>query len=399
MSVESTYALAGLEPAERDLIRFAQQVVATPSLPEQEHDVSRLFADELSKLGYRDIEVDDVGNVTAWLGDGPPRLMFNGHIDHVPPAGMEDPYEARLVDGAELGGRPGLAIRGRGSCDMKANVAAGAYAAAFLDHETLTRGSYLFTADVQEETDSPLGVPALLRRGLVAEYGISGESTSLNVYLGHRGKLQFDIVVNGRSSHASTPDDGVNAVFEALPFVQAVQRLADDLPEVERFGRGTVTVTGISSQPNCDVAVVPSSCVIRIDRRYIPGETPESVQEQMQRLVDEVAAASGASAKLELVNVYPLMTIDDDHELVAAGADAVRDVTGRSPELKAWRFGVNATFMSEWGVPTIGIGPGNEDFAHTAHEHVPVDEVIQASRIYARLITSLCSPDNQQPTA
>jgi putative selenium metabolism hydrolase len=391
-------ALAGLAPIERDLIRFAQRVVATPSLPEREHDVSRLFADELSKLGYRDIEVDEVGNVTAWLGEGPARLMFNGHIDHVPPAGMENPYEARLMDGAGLGGRAGLAIRGRGSCDMKANVAAGAYAAAFLDPETLTRGSYLFTADVQEETDSPLGVPALLRRGLVAEYGISGESTSLDVCLGHRGKLQFDIVVEGRSSHASTPDDGVNAVYEALPFIQAVQRLAEDLPEVERFGKGSVTVTGISSQPDGDVAVVPSSCVIRIDRRYVPGETPQSAQAQMQRLVDEVVAASGASATLELVNVYPLMTIGDDHELVAAGADAVREVTGRTPELKAWRFGVNATFMSEWGVPTIGIGPGNEDFAHTANEHVPVDEVIQASRVYARLIAKLCCPDDERTT-
>jgi acetylornithine deacetylase/succinyl-diaminopimelate desuccinylase-like protein len=77
----------------------------------------------------------------------------------------------------------------------------------------------------------------------------------------------------------------------------------------------------------------------------------------------------------------------------------VLDVPGRTPELKAWRFGVNATFMSEWGVPTIGIGPGNEDFAHTAHEHVPVDEVIQASRIYARLITKLCCPDDEPPTS
>ena len=77
---------------------------------------------------------------------------------------MEDPYDARLIEVAGPAG-PTLAIRGRGTCDMKANVIAGAFAAAFLDRERLTEGTFVFTADVQEETDSPVGVPALLERG------------------------------------------------------------------------------------------------------------------------------------------------------------------------------------------------------------------------------------------
>jgi succinyl-diaminopimelate desuccinylase len=303
---------------------------------------------------------------------------------------MADPYDARLVDAAQFGGE-GLAIRGRGSCDMKANVAAGAYAAAFLDLATLTSGSFLFTADVQEETDSPLGVPALLERGLRADFGISSESTSLGVYLGHRGKVQFDVVVEGRSSHASTPSDGLNAVYRAVPFLQALERFPDGLPSDPVIGRGTLTVSGISSDPSTAVAVVPSSCAIRVDRRYIPGETPESCEAELAELVAEVSSREGIPAKLELVNVYPLMAIDAGHALVQHGVDAVREVTGGEPPIGAWRFGVNATFMSEAGIPTIGIGPGNENFAHTKDEHVPVGELIDASRIYAALITRLCS--------
>jgi succinyl-diaminopimelate desuccinylase len=243
---------------------------------------------------------------------------------------------------------------------------------------------------VQEETDSPLGVPALLERGIRAEYGISSESTSLAVYLGHRGKIQVDVRVVGRSSHASTPADGVNAVFAAIPFLQAIEAMPAGLPSDELFGQGTITVTGVTSEPIPELAVVPSSCTIRVDRRYIPGETPESCVAEIAAVVGQVTAETGTEATVELAGVYPLMSIDRDHPLVREGIAAVTAVTGKEPRIGAWRFGVNATFMSEAGIPTIGIGPGNEDFAHTRDEHVPVDELVSASRVYAKLIERLC---------
>jgi succinyl-diaminopimelate desuccinylase len=381
--------LETLSEPERRLVEFARRLVGTPSLPGEERAVAELLVAELEELRYRDVEVDGAGNVTGVIGQGPARLMFNGHLDHVPPAGMVDPYDARLVDATRFGGR-GLAIRGRGSCDMKANVAAGAHAAALLDPAELAGGTYVFTADVQEETDSPEGVQALLRRGVRAQYGISGESTGLAVHLGHRGKLQFDVVVSGRSSHASTPEAGLNAVYRAVPFLQALEQLPGRLRSDELFGRATVTVSGISAEPLEDVAVVPGACTIRVDRRYVPGETPESCEQELVDLVAAVSRREGVEAEVRLVNVYPLMSIAPDHELVEMGLAAVREVAG-SGRVGTWRFGVNATFMSEAGIPTIGIGPGNEDYAHTADEHVPVGELLQASRIYASLIMRLCS--------
>src|SRR5919198_1861959 len=177
--------------------------------------------------------------------------MFNGHLDHVPPAGMDDPYGAQVVDGH---------LRGRGSVDMKASVAAAAYAVAALDRPL--RGSYVFTADVREEVDGPEGIQTLLARGLRADYGVSGEATSLDVALGHRGKVQLDVTVVGRSSHAATPREGDNAVYRALPFLAALERAAERLPSDPLLGEATLTVTGIKSTPAGDVAVVPSSCTI-----------------------------------------------------------------------------------------------------------------------------------------
>lgn len=385
-------ALAGYAPEEVELVRFVQEVVATPSLSGEEEAVAAKLATRLERLGYHDIEVDAQHNVVARLGSGPERLMFNGHLDHVPPAGMEDPYDPRLIEVPGPDG-PTLAIRGRGTCDMKANVMAGAFAAAFLDPARLTNGTFVFTADVQEEPDSPLGVQALLERGVRAEYGISAESTSLAVYLGHRGKIQVDVTVAGRSSHASTPDDGLNAVFRAVPFLQAFEAMPAGFPDDELFGQGTITVTAIASEPDGDVAVVPSACTIRLDRRYVPGETPDGCLAEIVALVERVAAETGFEASAELVNVYPLMSIDPDHELVRHGRAAVEAVTGAAPRLGTWRFGVNATFMAAAGIPTIGIGPGNEDFAHTREEHVPVGELVRSSHVYAKLIEALCGEE------
>jgi putative selenium metabolism hydrolase len=386
----TTAQVTAASSAERELVEFARELVAIPSPSGEERAVSARLAAELERLGYRDVEIDAHGNVVGLLGDGPPRLMYNGHLDHVPPVGMDSPYDARLEDGAAYGVE-GLVLRGRGSCDMKANVAAGAFAAAFVAPERLVSGSYLFTADVKEEADSPDGVPSLLARGVRADYGISGESTGLAVAIGHRGKIQVDILVSGRSSHASTPDAGLNAVFRAVPFLRALEDAVAALPSAERYGRATLTVTGISSEPGGDVAVVPSACTIRVDRRYVPGETPESCLRELEALVAEVSEREGIAASVSLVNVYPLMAIDAEHPLVRTGVASVEAVTGRRPPLMAWRFGVNATFMSAAGIPSIGIGPGSEDFAHTPDEHVPVAELVACSRIYAELIIRVCA--------
>src|SRR6266576_3602126 len=222
-------------------------------------------------------------NVVGYLGEGAPRLMFNGHLDHVPPAGMDDPYGAQVVDGH---------LRGRGTLDMKANVAAGGFAAAFVDAPL--RGAYIFTADVPE------GIQALLAQGLRADYGVSGEATSLDVALGHRGKVQLDVTVAGRSSHAATPAEGENAVFRALPFLAALERAGERLPSDPLLGAATLTVTGIASAPSGGVAVVPSSCTIRVDRRYVRGETPDYCRVELEELVDRVAAEHGAHATVEL---------------------------------------------------------------------------------------------------
>jgi succinyl-diaminopimelate desuccinylase len=239
----------------------------------------------------------------------------------------------------------------------------------------------------------------LIARGIRSEFGVSGESTDLAVYLGHRGKARFDVTVSGRASHASTPEAGLNAVQRAVPFLKALEKAGRGLGSDPLLGRATITVTGISSEPDSDVAVVPSSCTIRVDRRYLPLESAESCLTELRTLVANVSRSESIDATVELLDDYPLMAIDRSHALVQAGTDAVAAITGREARVGAWRFGVNATFMSAAGIPCIGMGPGNEDWAHTSDEHVPVAQLVDSSRIYAELLARLAGASGQDVPA
>jgi succinyl-diaminopimelate desuccinylase len=318
-------------------------------------------------------------------------LLYNGHLDHVPPGDMTDPYGGQLAN-AERWGQSGLAITGRGTCDMKCNVVAAAFGLATVKQMGIPlRGTVVLNADVGEEIDSPDGIQYVLDGGLRADFGVSVEATGLRVYLGHRGKVEFELAVHGRMAHSSEPSRGENAITKATPLHIALDRYAAHLAAHPLLGRGTLTPVDIRAEPGGGVAVVPDRCTIRVDRRYIPGETPESCWAEQAAIVDDLHASNpGFRCDIDEVNHYPLFFTDPEHELVAAACAARADVFGAPGELGAWRFGVNGTFMARAGIPTVGFGPGDERWAHTSEEHVLVDDLIAAACVYARLATRVC---------
>jgi putative selenium metabolism hydrolase len=398
MAVDARVARqAAASDADRDLINFARELVSIPSLSGEEQRVSERLADELRRLAYEAVEIDRYGNVSARFGPEPAALMFNGHIDHVPPSDMEAPYAAELVDGSTWG-VGGPVLRGRGSCDMKANVVAGAYAVRYLAPNTQLARGYRIVADVREETDEYEGLPYYIDHAPLADVAISGESTGLDIALGHRGKVQFEITITGRSSHTSRPDDGVNAVYAAARVIVAIEQYAAELPLDEFYGAATAALIHIVSAPDRTVAVVPARCVIRMDRRFLPNETPDSVDAEVREFVASTCARFGIDATVELIAVYPLMATDRANPIVGHALDAVEGVTGRRPRLTTWDFGVSATFLNAAGVPSIGIGPGDERYAHTPDEHVPVADLTAAARIYARLIERVCTSPAAVPS-
>lgn len=375
------------------LVESARAVLRIPSESGDEASVGAAFAGLLESLGFDEVETDANSNVIGRIrGDGNgPSVMLNGHLDHVPVGDMEAPFSAAIVDGARWG-EEDPAIYGRGACDMKSNMVAGAYAAAALKRAGVPlRGDGLLVADVGEEVDSPKGVKSVVERGVRADYGISLESTGLGVYLGHRGKLELDITVRGRTAHSSEPGNGVNAILGAVRIIEAIGEYGETLPGDELMGGATVAVTHVRSFPFNDTPVIPDRCVLRVDRRYVRGETPASVEAEVRAVAEGVMARAPAF-RIEVApfNHYPLMYVSPEEAIVEAALAARHEVLGGDAAPGAWRFGVNGTFMVEAGIPTVGIGPGNERWAHTPDEHVPIRDLEQVARVVARTLVRVC---------
>ncbi len=377
----------------KGMIAACQELVRIPSLSGEEAAAGSALARYLRDLDYDRVEIDDKGNVLGWLegqAEGPV-LLCNGHLDHVPPSEMDDPYGGRLVDAARWG-ESGLAIAGRGTCDMKCNVVAATFGLAAVKRAGVRlRGTVVLNADVGDEIDSPDGVAHVLVHGPRADFGVSVESTGLRAYLGHRGKVEYEMAVHGRMAHSSEPSRGDNAITRAMPLLKALEGYAADLTSHPLLGQGTLAAIDIRADPGGGVAVVPDRCTIRVDRRYVLGENPGTCRAELQAIVDQLRASDpGFCGDVTEVNHYPLLFIDPDHELVAATRAARADVLGDPGELGAWRFGVNGTFMAQAGIPTVGFGPGDERWAHTTDEHVLVDDLVTAARVYARLAIRVC---------
>lgn len=375
------------------MVAACQEVVRTPSLSFEEGAVAQIYVGHLKALGFDEVEIDANGNVIGRLlgaGNGP-SLMVNGHIDHVPTGEMKDPFSGAIVD-ASRWGENGLAIYGRGTCDMKCNVMASAYAIGAIKRAGVKlRGDIVFVADVGEEVDSPTGVASVIERGIRADYGLNTESSRGRVHIGHRGKIDVEIVVHGRTSHASEPSNGINAVFMAAPLLSAIQEYGETLRDDVLLGPATVTLISMRSAPDNGTAVVPDRCVIRIDRRYVRGESAASCEAELRAILDRLAAADDRFVyDFSVVTHYPLMYVEPDNPVVGAALAAREAVTGTKDDVGAWRFGVNGTFMCAAGIPTVGLGPGNEKWAHTPDEHILIDDLSEACRIWTRMIVNLC---------
>lgn len=373
------------------LVAACQAVIRIPSETGQEAAVARFVVKLMTDLGFDEARIDQNGNVLGRIrgtGSGA-SVMLNGHIDHVPAGDMEDPFGATIEDAAQWG-ENGLAIRGRGSCDMKCNVISAIFAAAAVREAGLnTGGDILVVADVEEETDSPNGVKSVVAGGMRADYGISVESTNGGIYLGHRGKVEFELVVRGRTSHASEPGRGINAVTEAMRYLAAFEAYAKTLPTDPLMGEASAVAVSIRSYPDNGTAVVPDRCVLRLDRRYVRGETPESVEAGLRAALDAVTPAIERPWMLTLFNHYPLMYVEKNNPVVQAAITAMEAATPGPARVSAWRFGVNGTFMAEAGIPTVGLGPGNETWAHTPDEHILIDDLVETTKILARTLVTI----------
>lgn len=376
--------------AKKELIEFTQKLIQTPSNSGEEEEIAKLIANEMKRLGYEEVIVDEKNNVTGVIkGEKPGKnLMFNGHIDHAGVGNMKDPFKGEIIEG-DIFGTEGKVIYGRGACDMKAAVAAMVYAGAQLQEEKQNLpGNVYITAVAFEEQAKGEGITYLLdNSGYTFDAAVSGEATDMEINLGHRGKFEYLIKTHGKTCHSSNPNRGINAIFSMNKLISEIENnYAKSLHEHEDLGKNTVTVIDILAKPGRLTPVVPDYCEMVMDRRYLPNENNEVVEKELEEMFEKIKTNYPEfNASYEMLKDFPVLYCPPDKPVVKATKTAVENVMDKQPEFNTWKFGVDGAFISQRGIPCVGFGPGNENFAHTEEDHVKVEDVYTTAIVYHRL--------------
>jgi acetylornithine deacetylase len=324
-------------------------------------------------------------------GAAGPRLILSGHLDVVPagdPATWTaDPWAGDVRDGS---------LYGRGACDMKGGVAAILAAARALGAagELHRLAGELLVVLVPSEEDGGQGTLAAIRAGASGDMAIITEPSRLDIVVAHAGALTFRLTVPGRAAHASQRREGVSALDKLFVLTRALE--ADETrrnqtetdPLMTALGLPYPTIIGIVAGGEWASTVLDR--VVAYGRYGVRlGQSPAAAEADLR------AAIADASAGDPFLRDHPATVeitggrfgsgrVRSDDPLPLGLAATVEATTGRRPELLGEPYGADMQmFINHGDTPCVIFGPGDVRVAHSADEHVSIDEVERCARVLA----------------
>jgi putative selenium metabolism hydrolase len=380
---------------ERDaIIRFLREICAIPSMESQIGPVGERVAAEMRKLGFNEIRFDKMGNILGRIGDGPRTIVYDSHIDTVGigdrSAWEWDPFEGKVEDGV---------FYARGACDEKGSTPGMVYGLAIARDLGLLDGWTAYYFGNMEEWCDGIAANTFVEVDpkVRPDFVVIGEPTRMQVYRGHKGRVEIQVVSKGRSAHAASNHLGDNAIYKLLPLIEGVRNLEPELGDHEFLGHGKITVSDLHVQTP-SINAVPDEATVFIDRRLTLGEDKEKAIEQVRALIpaehrDSITVEemfydepSYTGFVFPVDKYFPAWLLEESHPLVQAGQETRRLIGLPEKPPGKWNFSTNGIYWAgKAGIPSIGFGPGDEETAHTVNDSVPLDDVVQATEFYAVL--------------
>ena len=383
---------------ESESVRYLMDMIRIPAFSTKEKEVVEYIKKEMLEAGFDEAFIDPLGNVLGRVGNGPRVIAFDAHIDTVYPGDLKlwdfDPFDAHVKDGK---------VWGRGSVDQEGGMASMLTAARIIKDLGLNdKYTIWFTGTVMEEDCDGLCWQYIIKEDKIKpEMVVITEPTNMNIYRGHRGRMEMQVHVKGLSCHGSAPERGVNAIYKISRIALEIEKLHQRLRDDEFLGKGSVCVTEVYFTGPSQCAV-PDSARIHLDRRLTWGETLES---SVAEVKEACRLAGEPDAEIEILTyeeaaftglVYPTqkyfptwVTPVDSPWLKSAEA-AYQKTLGRAPKVDKWTFSTNGVAISGMhGIPCIGLGPGNEIYAHAPNEATPIEHLTEAAAFYAALVWQL----------
>ena len=424
-----------------EISRFLRDMLSHPSESAEEGEVVACIKAEMEKLGYDKVEVDGLGNVIGWMGEGDKIIAIDSHIDTVGIGNInnwtDDPYKGYETDDI---------IYGRGGSDQEGGMASAVYGTKIMKDLGLIPEGYkiMVVGSVMEEDCDGMCWQYIVNKYFNGpedarskiEFVISTEPTDGGVYRGHRGRMEIRVDVKGISCHGSAPERGDNAIYKMADIIDEVRQLnnngCDDSTQINglvkmldpkfnpdhyedaRFlGRGTCAVSQIfyTSPSRCAVA---DSCAISIDRRMTAGETWDSCLEEIRQLPsvkkygDDVKVSmymydrpSWTGEVYETECYFPTWINKESSAHVKALVEAHKALFGEKrigspsamhlrdgrPLCDKWTFSTNGvSIQGRYGIPCVGFGPGAESQAHAPNEITWKKDLVTCAALYAAAI-------------
>ncbi len=381
-----------IEAHREDMVRFMREIVAIPSTDGNIKAVGERVAEEMERLGFDEVRFDKMGNILGRIGSSPKVLVYDSHLDTVgigdPDEWQWDPFQGKVENGV---------LYARGACDEKGSTPGMVYGLAWARDLGLLEGWTAYYFGNMEEWCDGLAPRAFVEvdPGIRPDAVVVGEPTRMLVYRGHKGRVEMRVVAKGKSAHAASNHLGDNAIYRLLPVIAGIRDMEPQLGDHPFLGHGKITVTDMHVKTP-SINAVPDEAVIYIDRRLTLGETKEDAVAQVEALIPEESKGrvwvevlryeepSYTGFVLPVEKYFPAWLLEEDHPIVQAG-QATRRLLGwpEAPTGK-WDFSTNGTYWAGVaGIPTIGFGPGDEIYAHTVLDQVPLEDVVQAAGFYA----------------
>lgn len=339
---------------------------------------------ELKDSGIKDVTIDDAGNLIAKIRSKNKgrSLLYVGYAMTAAPGSMKEPLSGKIIDGTEYGLR-GKAILGRGACEQKATLAAMIVAFENIaNSDVQPQGDVTLVVSTAGETGRHNSLKHVVEvDGVIADCAvISGEPS---IQLGNKGRVDVIVTVEGKSCHSSVPWEGVNAIegmFSVYNKLEVLMPFPSERTHKE-MGKATLTPIFIESFPRA-THTVQSKCILRLDRRLLPGEDP---QEALSQISETIGSLEKFKVRVEggafqyPSEVSPTSTIAKNLSL------AIKEMLKTEPQFAFSHSALDAGYLNTKGIQTVCYGSGQYKFAHTDLDLASIEDTMDVAKVFSYL--------------
>lgn len=382
------------------IVALTQRLVRLPTInpPGDYTAIAAMLKTEIERAGLETVVMEGQPgkpNVFGlWRANRPATktLLLSGHMDVVGPGDMSgwkhEPFAAKIVDGA---------MWGRGTVDMKGALAAQLEA---IRAVKAARGALpvnvMFGCTVDDEIAGDMGQRYVLAEGLNAvgwprpDFHVLGEATSLNITSAFKGRVWVKVALRGKTAHGGAPQEGVNAIDRMTEYVGRLRAQPRHRHPV--LGEDTLNLGTLHGGSR--VNAVADECEAQIDYRF-SNATGDQAVGRLRSVLDRFQSEdpSFAVAKFEVFEKRDAVAVENDSAEVGLLRHAIARVTGREPSLGGALSAGDAYHSMKAGIPGVWVGPGDVRMLHAPNEHMPLDELRLAGKVYASIMLTYAGID------